>query len=129
MRRTAQWMWLQTKPNNTNEDESHVAARLESAMKGKALKLALIWDVSGGFTALSSVISGSGEKGEAGGEAEEAGGCRRSVGGEERRRVRVTFRNTSFLFPLTDCLDFLSHALCFAYFYNFIFLSCHHIIS
>lgn len=37
MRRSTQWLWLQTETNNTDEDESRVAARLESAMKRKAL--------------------------------------------------------------------------------------------
>lgn len=121
MRRRTQWMWLETKTSDINEDESRTAAQRESAMKRKALKLGLIWDLSGGFTALSSVISGSGKKVEAGGEAEEAGGRRRSVGEKKRRRVGVTFRNTSFLFPLTDFLDFLCLALCFKYSFLFFF--------
>lgn len=44
--------------NNTNEDESCNAAPLESAMKRKTLKFALIWDLSGGLTVLASVVSG-----------------------------------------------------------------------
>lgn len=92
--------------NNTNEDESCNAAPLESAMKRKTLKFALIWDLSGGLTVLASVVSGWGKKVEVGGEAEEAGGGRRSAGGEERRRVGVRFRNATFSpFPLPYCCN------------------------